>query len=157
MHSAKKVALDERHSTRAWLLQVVGCSQAWLVSPSILSAQHVLKLGRVLSLDTYCQLFKQVVFEFSMKKWSSLEHSNLQNLGGVLPALKQSLFFFFKGQNYRNVIMWMDHRAVSQVDRINATKHRVLSYIGGVMSVEMQPPKLLWIKEVSTSKIVMYF
>ncbi|PKK27163.1 FGGY carbohydrate kinase domain-containing protein isoform X5 [Columba livia] len=52
-----------------------------------------------------------------------------------------------EGQNYRNVIMWMDHRAVSQVDRINATQHRVLSYVGGVMSVEMQPPKLLWIKE----------
>ncbi|XP_021260963.1 FGGY carbohydrate kinase domain-containing protein isoform X7 [Numida meleagris] len=52
-----------------------------------------------------------------------------------------------EGQNNRNVIMWMDHRAVSQVDRINATQHRVLRYVGGVMSVEMQPPKLLWIKE----------
>ncbi|XP_042674989.1 FGGY carbohydrate kinase domain-containing protein isoform X2 [Centrocercus urophasianus] len=52
-----------------------------------------------------------------------------------------------QGQNNRNVIMWMDHRAVSQVDRINATQHRILSYVGGVMSVEMQPPKLLWIKE----------
>ncbi|XP_027662824.1 FGGY carbohydrate kinase domain-containing protein isoform X3 [Falco rusticolus] len=52
-----------------------------------------------------------------------------------------------EGQNYRNVIMWMDHRAVSQVECINATQHRVLSYVGGVMSVEMQPPKLLWIKE----------
>ncbi|XP_030311454.1 FGGY carbohydrate kinase domain-containing protein isoform X2 [Calypte anna] len=52
-----------------------------------------------------------------------------------------------EGVNYRNVIMWMDHRAVSQVERINATQHRVLSYVGGVMSVEMQPPKLLWLKE----------
>uniref|UniRef100_A0A8C3M3Z6 FGGY carbohydrate kinase domain-containing protein n=1 Tax=Chrysolophus pictus TaxID=9089 RepID=A0A8C3M3Z6_CHRPC len=52
-----------------------------------------------------------------------------------------------QGQNNRNAIMWMDHRAVSQVDRINATQHRILSYVGGVMSVEMQPPKLLWIKE----------
>ncbi|XP_053929008.1 FGGY carbohydrate kinase domain-containing protein isoform X4 [Cuculus canorus] len=52
-----------------------------------------------------------------------------------------------EGQNNRNVIMWMDHRAVSQVERINATQHKVLSYVGGVMSVEMQPPKLLWIKE----------
>ncbi|XP_040534498.1 FGGY carbohydrate kinase domain-containing protein isoform X13 [Gallus gallus] len=52
-----------------------------------------------------------------------------------------------QGQNNRNVIMWMDHRAVSQVDRINATQHRILNYVGGVMSVEMQPPKLLWIKE----------
>lgn len=53
--------------------------------------------------------------------------------------------------------MWMDHRAVSQVERINATQHRVLSYVGGVMSVEMQPPKLLWLKEVSTSKTVVHF
>ncbi|NXC13092.1 FGGY protein, partial [Corythaeola cristata] len=52
-----------------------------------------------------------------------------------------------EGQNCRNIIMWMDHRAVSQVERINATQHKVLSYVGGVMSVEMQPPKLLWIKE----------
>nr|XP_033772995.1 FGGY carbohydrate kinase domain-containing protein isoform X2 [Geotrypetes seraphini] len=43
--------------------------------------------------------------------------------------------------------MWMDHRASRQVDRINRTKHGVLSFVGGVMSVEMQPPKLLWLKE----------
>ncbi|XP_075037859.1 FGGY carbohydrate kinase domain-containing protein isoform X3 [Mixophyes fleayi] len=43
--------------------------------------------------------------------------------------------------------MWMDHRAGSQVDRINGTKHEVLNYVGGGMSVEMQPPKLLWLKE----------
>nr|XP_048715584.1 FGGY carbohydrate kinase domain-containing protein isoform X2 [Caretta caretta] len=47
----------------------------------------------------------------------------------------------------RNIILWMDHRAASQVDRINGTQHSVLSYVGGVMSVEMQPPKLLWMKE----------
>uniref|UniRef100_A0A8C5NJ19 FGGY carbohydrate kinase domain containing n=1 Tax=Junco hyemalis TaxID=40217 RepID=A0A8C5NJ19_JUNHY len=52
-----------------------------------------------------------------------------------------------EGQSHRNVIMWMDHRAASQVKRINATQHRVLSYVGGAMSVEMQPPKLLWMKE----------
>ncbi|XP_040613082.1 FGGY carbohydrate kinase domain-containing protein isoform X4 [Mesocricetus auratus] len=52
-----------------------------------------------------------------------------------------------EGDSYRNVIMWMDHRAVSQVHRINKTKHGVLQYVGGVMSVEMQAPKLLWLKE----------
>ncbi|MEE6495012.1 hypothetical protein FKM82_001927 [Ascaphus truei] len=52
-----------------------------------------------------------------------------------------------EGDHGRNIIMWMDHRAGSQVDRINGTKHKVLSYVGGVMSVEMQPPKLLWLKE----------
>ncbi|XP_068054983.1 FGGY carbohydrate kinase domain-containing protein isoform X4 [Anomalospiza imberbis] len=59
----------------------------------------------------------------------------------------QPLAINSEGQNHRDVIMWMDHRAASQVKRINATQHRVLNYVGGAMSVEMQPPKLLWIKE----------
>ncbi|XP_060221860.1 FGGY carbohydrate kinase domain-containing protein isoform X1 [Meriones unguiculatus] len=53
----------------------------------------------------------------------------------------------YEGDSSRNIIMWLDHRAVSQVQRINETKHDVLQYVGGVMSVEMQAPKLLWLKE----------
>nr|XP_056700216.1 FGGY carbohydrate kinase domain-containing protein isoform X5 [Euleptes europaea] len=53
----------------------------------------------------------------------------------------------------RNIIMWMDHRASDQVARINGTRHRVLCCVGGVMSVEMQPPKLLWLKEISDSPV----
>ncbi|XP_014381814.1 FGGY carbohydrate kinase domain-containing protein isoform X4 [Alligator sinensis] len=53
----------------------------------------------------------------------------------------------YEGEHTRNIILWMDHRAASQVARINGTQHSVLSYVGGTMSVEMQPPKLLWIKE----------
>nr|XP_045007218.1 FGGY carbohydrate kinase domain-containing protein isoform X4 [Jaculus jaculus] len=52
-----------------------------------------------------------------------------------------------EGDSCRNIIMWLDHRAVSQAHRINETKHSVLQYVGGVMSVEMQAPKLLWLKE----------
>lgn len=44
--------------------------------------------------------------------------------------------------------MWMDHRAAEQAARITSTGHSVLSRVGGVMSPEMQPPKLLWLKEV---------
>ena len=51
------------------------------------------------------------------------------------------------GQDERNVIVWMDHRASAQADRINATHHDVLRYVGGVISPEMQTPKLLWLKE----------
>ncbi|XP_029421115.1 FGGY carbohydrate kinase domain-containing protein isoform X2 [Nannospalax galili] len=53
----------------------------------------------------------------------------------------------FEGDSHRNIIMWLDHRAISQVQRINETQHDVLQYVGGVMSVEMQAPKLLWLKE----------
>ncbi len=51
------------------------------------------------------------------------------------------------GSAEQNVIVWMDHRAIGQADRINATGHEVLRYVGGRISPEMQSPKLLWLKE----------
>jgi FGGY-family pentulose kinase len=47
----------------------------------------------------------------------------------------------------QNVIVWMDHRAIPEAERINATRHAVLRYVGGVISPEMQTPKLLWLKQ----------
>ena len=47
-----------------------------------------------------------------------------------------------------DIIMWMDHRASVETDLINATKHRVLKFTGGTISLEMEPPKLLWLKTV---------
>jgi len=51
------------------------------------------------------------------------------------------------GRDAQNVIVWMDHRAIDQARRINATHHDVLQYVGGVISPEMEMPKLLWLKE----------
>ncbi|MGX7904609.1 FGGY family carbohydrate kinase, partial [Klebsiella pneumoniae] len=47
----------------------------------------------------------------------------------------------------RNIIVWMDHRATGQAEKINATGHPVLRYVGGKISPEMQTPKILWLKE----------
>jgi FGGY-family pentulose kinase len=51
------------------------------------------------------------------------------------------------GNDAQNVIVWMDHRAIEQAERINATRDDVLKYVGGVISPEMESPKLLWLKE----------
>jgi D-ribulokinase len=51
------------------------------------------------------------------------------------------------GDDAWNVVVWMDHRATAQAARINETNHEVLRYVGGVVSPEMQTPKLLWLKE----------
>lgn len=51
------------------------------------------------------------------------------------------------GAPEQDVIVWMDHRAIDQTARINATKHDVLRFVGGTMSPEMEPPKLLWLRE----------
>ncbi|WFD31309.1 hypothetical protein MSPP1_002343 [Malassezia sp. CBS 17886] len=47
----------------------------------------------------------------------------------------------------RNVILWADHRAEEEAARINATKHMVLDYVGGTMSLEMEMPKVLWLQQ----------
>jgi FGGY-family pentulose kinase len=46
----------------------------------------------------------------------------------------------------RNVILWLDHRPVEETEKINATKHNLLRYVGGKMSIEMEIPKVLWLK-----------
>jgi FGGY-family pentulose kinase len=51
------------------------------------------------------------------------------------------------GDDAQDVIVWMDHRAIDQAARINAIGHPVLQYVGGVISPEMQTPKLLWLSE----------
>lgn len=46
------------------------------------------------------------------------------------------------GDARRNVIVWMDHRADDQAERINASQSPVLQFAGGSLSPEMQAPKV---------------
>lgn len=47
-----------------------------------------------------------------------------------------------------DTIVWLDHRAKAEADECTATGHRVLAHAGGVMSPEMQIPKLMWLKRL---------
>ena len=50
------------------------------------------------------------------------------------------------GDHRRNVIVWMDHRAIAEARLVNETRDDVLRYVGGTISPEMEVPKLLWLK-----------
>lgn len=45
-----------------------------------------------------------------------------------------------------NIILWMDHRADVETNEINATNDECLKYVGGKMSIEMELPKMKWLK-----------
>ncbi len=51
------------------------------------------------------------------------------------------------GDKRRNVIVWMDHRAIAEARAIDETDDPVLRYVGGTISPEMEMPKLLWLKK----------
>lgn len=50
------------------------------------------------------------------------------------------------GDSCRDTIAWLDHRTVTEAEECTATGHPVLDFIGGVMSPEMQMPRLMWLK-----------
>ena len=65
----------------------------------------------------------------------------------VLDANASPLTVSGSGDQRRNVIVWMDHRAIEETRRINETQDDVLRYVGGSISPEMEIPKLLWLKK----------
>ena len=64
----------------------------------------------------------------------------------VLDAAANPLTVSTSGDERRNVIVWMDHRAIAEARHVNDTHDDVLRYVGGSISPEMEIPKLLWLK-----------
>lgn len=98
--------------------------------------------------DKICKLTKEVVKKSGIKK---------EKIKGIGFDATCSLVAIGKDGNPvslskseskdQNVILWMDHRAKQQADRINQTGAEALNYIGGKISLEMEIPKILWLKE----------
>ncbi len=64
----------------------------------------------------------------------------------VLDAGGQPVTVSTTGDDHWNVVMWADHRGVAEAEAMTATGHAVLDHVGGVMSPEMELPKLRWLK-----------
>lgn len=64
----------------------------------------------------------------------------------VLDKQGQGLAVSPDGEASHDIIMWMDHRAGVETAQINATGDDALRYVGGEVSVEMELPKVLWLK-----------
>jgi D-ribulokinase len=98
--------------------------------------------------DAVCEAVKQALSE------ASVSPAQVAGIGFdatcslvVLGEGGQPLPVGPSGDRERNIIVWMDHRAVEQAERINAAGHDVLKYVGGRISPEMETPKLLWLLE----------
>jgi len=65
----------------------------------------------------------------------------------VLDRSDAPLTVDIEGDPNRNIIVWMDHRALGETDVINSGSHDVLKYVGGKLSPEMEVPKLKWLKD----------
>jgi FGGY-family pentulose kinase len=59
--------------------------------------------------------------------------------GGPLPVSPDA-------EPERDIIMWMDHRAVAEAASLSATQGEPVRYLGGTVSPEHELPKLLWLK-----------
>lgn len=55
--------------------------------------------------------------------------------------------------NDHNIVLWLDHRPIEETAKINATNHNLLRYVGGTMSIEMEIPKVLWLKNHMDPKL----
>lgn len=64
----------------------------------------------------------------------------------VRDAAGQPVTVSTNGEDQWDTLVWLDHRALAEAEECTATGHLVLAYAGGVMSPEMEAPKLMWLK-----------
>ncbi|KII84305.1 hypothetical protein PLICRDRAFT_46171 [Plicaturopsis crispa FD-325 SS-3] len=54
----------------------------------------------------------------------------------------------------RNVVLWCDHRAESQTRKVNEIGHEELRVLGCSMDLELDVPKLMWLRDNLSSDVI---
>lgn len=95
-----------------------------------------------------CEIVKKIVRE------SGIEKSQIKGIGFdatcslvSLDSRGESVAVNRFGEAGRDTILWMDHRAGEETRFINEKKNRSLDFVGGKISIEMEVPKILWLKK----------
>ncbi|KAF9600317.1 hypothetical protein IFM89_006630 [Coptis chinensis] len=105
-----------------------------LVSP--ICSRSFLSLCLSLNSTQYKFIFRNIYGFFS------LQIVQLRLVAIAVDADGSPVTVSWSGDARRNIIVWMDHRAAKQAERINSSNSPVLQYCGGALSLEMQPPKV---------------
>ncbi|XP_029174256.1 FGGY carbohydrate kinase domain-containing protein [Nylanderia fulva] len=93
-----------------------------------------------------CHVVKSVVAEISAEDVKGIGFDATCSLVAI-DKTGSPVTVSLSGQEKQNVILWMDHRAHEEADFINSIGHDILQYVGGKVSLEMQTPKMLWLKK----------
>lgn len=90
-----------------------------------------------------CDIYDKVAFSFLAVNTDFYVHNyNWSFMAVAVDADGSPVSVSWSGDSRRNVIVWMDHRAIEQAERINSSDSPVLQYCGGALSPEMEPPKV---------------
>ncbi|XP_054257700.1 FGGY carbohydrate kinase domain-containing protein [Macrosteles quadrilineatus] len=93
-----------------------------------------------------CKVIKEVLKDVAPEQVKGLGFDATCSLV-VLDQTGKPLTVSPTGEVDQNIILWMDHRAHHEAKLVNDTKHEVLKYVGGKISLEMEIPKLMWLKK----------
>jgi FGGY-family pentulose kinase len=130
----------EYSSENIWQ-SVCACLRSILASLDNINIDDIVSIG----FDATCSL---VVLDGEFKP-VSVSTTNDPNVNVIMWMVSFSNLLTFlqtKSQFTQIIMIFKDHRAHEETEFINSTGHPCLQSVGGKISIEMDPPKILWLK-----------
>lgn len=149
-----------------------GSARACLVGSSLILAQHEIEIPREELKPDHITQSSTFIWEAictCIKEVIAKSNINAEHVRAIGFDATCSLVMIDKNDNSpmavgpdpnnndQNIILWMDHRATKETDIINSIGDKCLKYVGGKMSVEMELPKIKWVKDFRSIKDAKFF